>query len=163
MLAIPPAGYSLSDGELETPFAPVPSVSYVRSVIPELTNRPMSARAMDARPVIVSRQALKLAAINLVLGAGTMWTAAHMPAPAILDSFSHAAWDVVLTVLLFVPVAAILPLQTLLLTRPLVRDVVQNSVAPGVLKFYAALGVSAGSLLTAVAYGQAISAMCTVA
>jgi hypothetical protein len=123
----------------------------------------MSAKAIDATPVIVSRQALKLAAINLVLGAGTMWTASHMPGPIFFDSFSDAAWDVVLTVLLFVPVAAILPLQTLLLTRPLVRDVVQNSVAPGVLKFYAALGVSAGSLLTAVAYGQAISAMCTVA
>ena len=128
-----------------------------------MTNPPSSAATLDATPVIVSRQALKLAAVNLVIGAGAMWTAAHMPAHIVMDSFTHAAWQVVLAVLLFVPVAAVLPLQTILLTRPLVRDVVQNSVAPRVLKLYAALGVSAGSLLTAVAYGQVISDLCSLA
>lgn len=112
--------------------------------------------------MIVSREGLKLAAINLVLGAGAMWTVDHLPGPVVVDAFNHAASQVVLTVLLFLPVAAVLPLQTLLLTRPLVREVVRNSVAPGLLKLYAAFGVSAGSLLTAVAYGRAIAGMCAV-
>jgi hypothetical protein len=128
-----------------------------------MTNRPLPAGSLDETPVIVSRQALKLAAVNLVIGAGAMFTAAHMPGPIVVDSFNHAAWQVVLAVLLFVPVAAVLPLQTILLTRPLVREVVQNSVAPRVLKLYAAMGVSAGSLLTAVAYGNVISDLCRLA
>jgi hypothetical protein len=132
-------------------------------VIPEITNPGPSAASLDATPVIVSREALKLAAINLVLGAGAMWTVDQLPGPVVVDSFNHAAWQVVLTVLLFLPVAAVLPLQTLLLTRPLLREVLRNSVAPGVLKLYAAVGVSAGSLLTAVAYGRAISEMCSIA
>lgn len=130
---------------------------------PEFSNPPASTAAVDATAVIVSRQALKLAAINLVLGAGALWTVAHLPGPIVAWSFGTAAWQIVLAVLLFIPVATILPLQALLLTRPLVRDVVENSVAPRVLKLYAALGVSAGSLLTAVAYGRAISDMCNLA
>jgi len=132
-------------------------------VIPEITNSPASAASLDSTPIIVSREGLKLAAINLVLGAGAMWAVDHMPPlPVVVDSVGHVAWQVILAVLLFLPVAAVLPLQALLLTRPLVRDVVRNSVAPGVLKLYAAFGVSAGSLLTAVAYGRAIAGMCAV-
>lgn len=129
-----------------------------------MTNLPASAAGLDTTPVIVSRQALKLAAVNLVIGAGAMWTADHLPTPSVIvESFNQAAWQVVLTVTLFLPVAALLPLQAILLTRPLVRDVVDNSVAPRLLKLYAVAGVSAGSLLTAVAYGRIISDMCTLA
>ena len=150
---------ALSDASVRTVFAGGPHVSYVRSVIPEFTNAPASAAALDATPVIVSRAALKLAAVNLAIGAAAVWTASQLPGQFVVNAFGQVAWQVVLTVLLYVVVAAALPLQALLLTRPLVRDVVQNSAAPVLFKAYAALGVSAGSVLTLVACGRAVSAM----
>ena len=43
-----------------------------------MTNLRSAAAAFDATPVIVSRQALRTAALSLVGGAAAMWVASHV-------------------------------------------------------------------------------------
>ena len=119
-----------------------------------MTNLPASAAALDATPVIVSRQVLRLAALSLVGGAAAMWVA------SLVGPVANGRHDVVVTVLLYVALFAVLPLQLLAVTRPLVVDVMENSVAPRPTKWVAALAVSSGSLLTALACWQAFLRIC---
>ena len=121
---------------------------------PELTNLRASASVIDATPVVVSRQVLRLAAWSLVGGAAAMWVA------SLVGPVADGRHDVVVTVLLYVALFAALPLQLLAVTRPLVEDVMKNSEAPGVMKWVAACAVSSGSLLTALACWQAFVRIC---
>ena len=119
-----------------------------------MTTLRASAAALDATPVIVSRQVLRLAAWSLVGGAVAMWVA------SLVGPVGNGRHDVVVTVLLYVALLAVLPLQLLAVTRPLVADVLENSVAPGLMKWVAAFAVSSGSLLTALACWQAFLRIC---
>ena len=121
---------------------------------PELTNRALPTVEVDAPGVLVSPQVLRLAALSLAGGAMAMWVASQVGA------VHTGAYDVVVTVLLYVALLAVLPLQLLAVTRPLVEDVMENSDAPGLMKWVAACAVSSGSLLTALACWQAFLRIC---
>jgi hypothetical protein len=129
-------------------------------VIPELTYRPRAAAvAIDHPPVFVSRDVLRRGALSLVGGAAALWTASHWQ--AVLTYFQTQ--DFIGAPILFALIAAALPVQLLTLTRPLVREVTDSSTAPASMKLIAALAVSGGSVLTALAWWHAFRVLCEVA
>jgi len=116
---------------------------------------------LDATPVLVSPQVLTLAGLSTLAGAGAMWVASQAPAPAMVSAIPQYAVQCLLTVLLYVAVASLLPLQ-LFVSRALVKDVLHYSVAPRRMKVLAALAACSGTVLTATAYWQALSEMCAL-
>jgi hypothetical protein len=133
-------------------------------VTPELTNLTSGPAALklgvelNLPPVSVSPQTLKVAAANLLGGASLLWVASNNFDPLVGLPF----YQTVVSVLLFTLIAAALPIQLLLITGPLVRDVMSNSVAPWRWRLSAALAASTGSVLTALAYWKAWSAMSAI-
>ena len=121
---------------------------------PELTNSALPAVEVDAPRVLVSPQVLRPAALSLAGGAAAMWVATQV------GTVWTGAYDVVVTVLLYVVLLGVLPLQLLAVTRPLVADVMENSDAPRLMRWVAACAVSTGSLLTALACWQAFLRIC---
>jgi hypothetical protein len=134
-------------------------------VAPELTNLtggPVALKLgveLNLPPVLVSPQTLKVAAANLVVGASLLWVGSNRFDPLVGLPF----YQTVASVLLFTLIAAVLPIQLLLITRPLVSDVIRNSAAPWRWRLIAALAVSTGSVLTALAYWKAWSVMSAIA
>ena len=150
----------LPDGPPAPAFAAAPFVSYVPPVTPELNHRPnLTAVAIDAPQVFVSREVLRRGALSLVGGAVALWAASH--SLAVLAYFQTQ--DFIGYPLLFAAVAAALPIQLITLTRPLVKEVLETSTAPAWMKLVAALAVSGGSILTALAWWRAFGAMCAIA
>ena len=128
-------------------------------MIPELTNRTYAAVHPDPHPVLLSPGVLRLGAASLVLGAAALWAAANLS--LVLEAL-HTQ-NFIGAPLLFAAVAAALPIQLLTLTRPLVKEVMEQSAAPATLKAFAAVAVSSGSILTTLAWWQAFWEMCAVA
>ena len=128
-------------------------------MIPELTNRAFAPVVLDAPAVFVAPGVLRLASLSLVGGAAALWAATHGVALMAYFQTQHFIGAPIL----FAAVAAALPVQALALTRPLVREVMEGSVAPMRLKLVASVAVSAGSVLTAVAWWHAFWEMCRVA
>ena len=123
---------------------------------PELTNViggpvALNISSPDDRPVIVSRHALTRASLNMVTGAALLWVGSNRVEP-LVGSVAH---NVVMNVLLFAVIAAALPIQFLLVTRPLVKDVMGSSVAPLRWRLAASSAAWVGSVLTALAYYNA--------
>ena len=129
-------------------------------MIPELSHRPYAAAvAIDHPPVFISRDVLRRGALSLVGGAATLWAASHWQ--PVLMFFQTQ--DFIGAPILFALIAAALPIQLLTLTRPLVKEVIDYSTAPASMKLIAALAVSGGSVLTALAWWQAFCVLCEVA
>jgi hypothetical protein len=140
------------------PFAGGPFLSYVTPVIPELTSRVYAPVTPDAPFVVVAPGVLRLAALSLAGGAAALCAAAN--GPALAASFNSQSF--IVAPLLFAAVAAALPVQLLAVTRPLVKEVLTQSLAPARVRLIAALAVSSGSVLTAVAWWSAFQGMCAV-
>jgi hypothetical protein len=127
-------------------------------VIPELTNRAFAPVVPDAPAVFVAPGVLRLASLSLVGGAAALWASTHGGALMGYFQTQHFIGGPIL----FAVVAAALPVQLLAVTRPLVKEVMEGSTAPAALKLTAALAVSAGSVLTAVAWWHAFWEMAQI-
>jgi hypothetical protein len=128
-------------------------------VIPELTNRVYAPVTPDAPSVVIAPGVLRLATLSLVGGAAVLWASAN--GPFITASLNSQSF--IVAPILFALVAAVLPVHLLALTRPLVKEVLSGSVAPARVRLLAALAVSSGSVLSAVAWWNAFRGMCDVA
>lgn len=128
-------------------------------MIPELTNRTFAPVTPDAPADFVAPGVLRLASLSLVGGAAALWASTHGVALMAYFQTQHFIGAPIL----FAAVAASLPVQFLALTQPLVKEVMEGSAAPASLKLTAALAVSAGSVLTALAWWHAFWEMCRVA
>ena len=128
-------------------------------MIPELSHRPSAPAEVDVQPVIVSREVLRLGAVSLAGGAAALLAACNVPAVQLALQGPHF----IVAPIVFALVAAALPVQLLTLTRPLVREVIEQSTAPALVKAAAAIAVSGGSVLTALAWWHAVREMCGVA